>query len=182
MQIRTVVFSVGLMTAVLSVGCKDSKEKACEHAYTMIKKCTPHLAGGKDRHLRVCQETFKKSSTKGTVECARSFSACDPFIGCLNFSARCADYEGDKFKVCLNAAPLCKAYKGKTFKACIKCIAEKHASEGDLARCLEGNLGEKGDGAPSVMAPTPLPTAKSPKPEVMGTKTAPAAKTAPSVK
>ena len=161
MRISMWIFSLGLLAGLFAGGCKDQKDKACEHAYKMIKKCMPHLAGDKQRHLRVCQETFKKSSTKGTVECAKTFSQCEEFTVCLNYSARCSDFDGSKFKTCLSSAPMCGQYFGKKFKICITCVAEKHVSGEAIPPCVRDATGEKShDGTkkaepPVDMAPVP---------------------------
>ncbi len=133
-------YTVAFSLVVLSLGfssCKDEKEKGCEVAYERIKKCMPKRAGNKKQQIRVCRETYKRSSTEGTVVCARNFDSCDKFKACLNYSAKCGDYDGKQFTACLNAAHECDNYRGSAFRHCVTCVSEKGMKGDTIASCVK---------------------------------------------
>ena len=153
---------VVLLTLPL-VSCKDEKTKTCEATWKRINQCLPQYAENKDMHLKVCQETFEKSSTRGSNRCAASFTNCEQFKKCLSYGARCREYEAKEFDNCLTAAPLCSEFNPAEFKHCIICV--QSGQEKALEKCVQGRirasraeLDEIDQPATPTPAPTPTPT------------------------
>ncbi len=75
---------VALLTWPL-LSCQDEKTKTCEATWKRINQCLPQFAENKEMHLKVCKETFEKSSTRGSNRCASSFTNCEQFKKCLSY-------------------------------------------------------------------------------------------------
>lgn len=159
------------MVAVLTISCKDNRTSECAKAYDMIKKCLPSLAVQTKEHGRICVETYNKSSTRGSILCAKQFSNCEQFKSCLNYSSMCRDFTGKQFEPCLKSADKCANYKGMEFKNCIKCINEKNKSGDELNQCIKSSSSDNLPVAPV----TPKDNAPAMKPATPDNMTAPAA-------
>ncbi len=115
--------------------CKDNKTKTCEATWKRIQQCLPQFSENKEMHLKMCRETFDKSSTRGTNRCAAGFTNCEQFKKCLSYGARCRDHEGKEFDNCLAAAPACADYNAAEFKHCIACV--QAGQEKTLDKCVQ---------------------------------------------
>ena len=167
MMHRTFSFLFITLLAMPMVSCKDEKTKTCEATWKRINECLPQFAENKDMHLKVCKETFEKSSTRGSNRCAASFTNCEQFKKCLSYGARCREYEAKEFDNCLTAAPLCSEFNPAEFKHCIICV--QSGQEKALEKCVQGRIRasraevEEID-APAPPADMPAPPADMPAP------------------
>jgi hypothetical protein len=165
-----VIISIFLFFGVSA--CKGKVEKQCENAYKMVEKCLPKLAGNKKQHIRVCKETQGKSSTDGTIKCAKFYSDCGEYKACLAFSSKCSDSKADAFKACIKNGPTCIKYTGKKFNTCVKCIVNDGKSGSEIASCVSKEFGEKTEPETKkvkkkpVVAPKAAPVVKTMTPPV----------------
>ena len=161
-----------LFLSFLGFACKDEKTKTCEATWKRIQQCMPAFADNKEMHLKVCKETFDKSSTRGTNRCASGFTNCEQFKKCLSYGARCRDHEGKEFDNCLSAAPACAEYNPTEFKHCIACV--QSGQEKTLDKCIQGRVKASRDESDDEedamtppadsMAPTPAADSMAPTP------------------
>jgi hypothetical protein len=155
-------FSLILVTllALPFASCKDEKTRTCEATWKRINQCLPQFAQNKEMHLKVCKETFEKSSTRGSNRCAASFTNCEQFKKCLSYGARCRDYEAKEFDNCLTAAPLCAEFNPAEFKHCIVCV--QSGQEKTLEKCVQGRIRASRSDAEEIEEPETPPAADMP--------------------